>query len=448
MEKTTKMISSTSKLIQDYFKETDILIEPKDIKKRDIKKLIVRIHKHVEEPRLKGMIHHELSDIVVIVFLATMCGCEAWTEFEDFGRCHKKWLSRFLKLPCGIPSHDTFERVFSMLDPIQLEKATTSFIMNSMEKIKKMVETKQSMNCEFYQQYCVDGKELRGSGRNYSSDRNEKIRNLQLLHVYNCSEEWCMFTRAIEEKTNEIPVAQELLSTLNLKHTIVSFDAMNTQRDTIRVIHNQKGDYIGGLKENQPLFYTEAKNAFDEETLRKYKKSKKRYIKTVDKAHSCIETREYYMMDDLSWFCDLEKWAGLRSIVLCVSTKEKKNGSKSTEYRYYISSLHDISLLSQGIRGHWAVENKLHWELDYSFKEDEQTTINREALTNLSVIKKMALAVMKLSRPYFGKLLHDNGPISIRRIKRVIAYDTEKGLSNIMAFLNMADIEKELKASR
>lgn len=445
METTTKMIASTAKLIQDYFRETDILIEPRDIKKRDIKKLIVRIHKHVEEPRLKGMIHHDLSDIVVIVFLATMCGCEAWTEFEDFGRCHKKWLSHFLKLPCGIPSHDTFERVFSMLDPVQLEKATTSFIINCMEKIKKMVEAKQSENSEIYQQYCVDGKELRGSGRNYSSDHNEKIRNLQLLHVYNCSEEWCMFTRAIEEKTNEIPVAQEILSSLDLKHTIVSFDAMNTQRDTIRVIRDQKGDYIGGLKENQPLFYNEVKNAFDEETLRKYKRSKKQYMKTVDKAHSCIETREYYMMDDLSWYCDLEKWAGLRSIVLCVSTKEKKNGNKTTEYRYYISSLHDIALLSQGIRGHWAVENKLHWELDYSFKEDEQTTTNREALTNLSVIKKMALAVMKLSRPYFGKLLHDNGPISIRRMKKVISYDTEKGLSNIMAFLNIADIENELK---
>lgn len=446
METTTKMIASTAKLIQDYFRETDILIEPRDIKKRDIKKLIVRIHKHVEEPRLKGMIHHDLSDIVVIVFLATMCGCEAWTEFEDFGRCHKKWLSHFLKLPCGIPSHDTFERVFSMLDPVQLEKATTSFIINCMEKIKKMVEAKQSENSEIYQQYCVDGKELRGSGRNYSSDHNEKIRNLQLLHVYNCSEEWCMFTRAIEEKTNEIPVAQEILSSLDLKHTIVSFDAMNTQRDTIRVIRDQKGDYIGGLKENQPLFYNEVKNAFDEETLRKYKRSKKQYMKTVDKAHSCIETREYYMMDDLSWYCDLEKWAGLRSIVLCVSTKEKKNGNKTTEYRYYISSLHDIALLSQGIRGHWAVENKLHWELDYSFKEDEQTTTNREALTNLSVIKKMALAVMKLSRPYFGKLLHDNGPISIRRMKKVISYDTEKGLSNIMAFLNIADIENELKS--
>lgn len=444
MEKTTKMISSTAKLIQDYLKDTDILIETKDIRKRDIKKLIVRIHKHVDEPRLKGMVHHELSDIVVIVFLATMCGCEAWTEFEDFGRCHKKWLSHFLKLPYGIPSHDTFERVFSMLDPTQLEKATTSFIINCMEKIKKMVEEKQPKDCEFYQQYCVDGKELRGSGRNRSCD-DEKIRNLQLLNVYNCSEEWCMYTRAIEEKTNEIPVAQELLSSLNLKHTIVSFDAMNTQKGTVRVIHKQKGDYIGGLKENQPLFYDEAKNAFDEDTLKKYKKSKKHYIKTIDKAHSCIETREYYMMDDLSWFCDLEKWAGLKSIVLCVSTKEKKNGDKTTENRYYISSLHDISLLSQGIRGHWAVENKLHWELDYSFKEDEQTTINREALTNLSVIKKMALAVMKLSRPYFGKLLHDNGPISIRRMKKVISYDTEKGLSNILTFLNIADIENELQ---
>lgn len=447
MEKTNKVIASTAKLIQDYLKEIDIVIEPKDIKKRDIKKLIIRINKNVEEPRLKGMIHHSLCDIVVIVFLATMCGCEAWTEFEDFGRCHKKWLSRFLELPCGIPSHDTFERVFSMLDPVQLEKATTSFVISFIDRIKKMAEKKQPEDCVVYQQISVDGKEACGSGRNCTSDDDEKIRNLQLLHVYNCSEEWCMFTRAIEEKTNEIPVAQELLSTLNLRHTIVSFDAMNTQKGTVRVIHAQKGDYIGGLKENQPLFYREVRDAFDEETMRKYRKSKKRYVKTVDKAHSCIETREYYMMDDLSWFCDLQKWAGLRSVVLCVSTKERKNGSKTSEYRYYISSLNDINLLSNGIRGHWAIENKLHWELDYSFKEDEQTTMNREALTNLSIIKKMALAIMKLSRPYFGKLLHDNGPISIRRIKRVLSYDTENGLSSMIAFLNMADIEAELQSN-
>lgn len=219
---------------------------------------------------------------------------------------------------------------------------------------------------------------------------------------------------------------------------------MNTQKTTIKVIRNQKGDYIGGLKENQPLFYDEAKKAFDEITLKKYRKTKKHYIRTSEKAHSCIETREYYMMDDLTWFCDLDKWEGLKSIVLCVSTKEKKDGNKTVEHRYYISSLKDINLLSQGIRGHWAVENKLHWELDYSFKEDEQTATNREALTNLSIIKKMALAIMKLSRPYFGKLLHDNGPISMRRIKKVISYDTEQGLSNILAFLNIADIEEAL----
>lgn len=444
MAKSTKMISETGRLIQNFFKETDIVIEPRDIKKRDIKKLHIRINKDVDEPRMKGMIHHNLCDIVVIVFLATMCGCEAWTEFEDFGNCHKKWLSKFLKLPGGIPSHDTFERVFSMLDLLQLEKATTSFIITTMDKIKKMVEKTLSKECEFYQQYSVDGKELRGSGRNALSDKDDKIRNLQLLHVYNCSEEWCMFTRAIDEKTNEIPVAQEILATLNLKHTIISFDAMNTQKTTIKVIRNQKGDYIGGLKENQPLFYDEVKKAFDEITLKKYRKTKKHYIRTSEKAHSCIETREYYMMDDLTWFCDLDKWEGLKSIVLCVSTKEKKDGSKTVEHRYYISSLKDINLLSQGIRGHWAVENKLHWELDYSFKEDEQTTTNREALTNLSIIKKMALAIMKLSRPYFGKLLHDNGPISMRRIKKVISYDTEQGLSNILAFLNIADIEEAL----
>lgn len=444
MAETTKLISDTGRMIQKFFKENDILIEPRDIKKRDIKKLVIRINKEVDEPRMKGMIQHDLCDIVVIVFLATMCGCEAWTEFEDFGNCHKKWLSKFLKLPGGIPSHDTFERVFSMLDSIQLEKATTSFIITTMEKIKKMVENVQPTECEIYQQYSLDGKELRGSGRNALSDQDKKIRNLQLLHVYNCSEEWCMFTRAIEEKTNEIPVAQEILSTLNLKHTIVSFDAMNTQKDTVKVIRDQNGDYIGGLKDNHPIFYEEVKEAFDDATLEKYKKNIKRYIKTSEKAHSCIETREYYMMDDLAWFCDLKKWEGLKSIVLCISTKEKKDGSKSEERRYYISSLKDINLLSQGIRGHWAVENKLHWELDYSFKEDEQTTANREALTNLSIIKKMALAIMKLSRPYFGKLLHDNGPISIRRIKRVISYDTEQGLSNILAFLNLSDIEGAL----
>lgn len=444
MEKTTKVIANTSQLIQDTLRTMDIVIRPKDIRKRDIKKLIIRIRKEVEDTRMKGMIHHALEDIVVIVFLATMCGCEAWTEFEDFGRCHKKWLSKFLKLANGIPSHDTFQRVFAMLEPIQLEKATTSFIISSMEKIKKMAEKQQQQNKEFYQQYSVDGKELRGSGRKYTSTEEEKIRNLQLLHVYNCSEEWCMFTRPIEEKTNEIPVAQEVLSTLNLKRTIVSFDALNTQKKTVAIIVNQGGDYIGGLKDNQPLFYTEAKSAFDKETLEKYRKSKKRYTKTVEKAHSCIETREYYMMDDLSWFVDKEQWSGLKSIVLSVSTREKKDGSKTREQRYYISSLRDIVLLAQGIRGHWAVENKLHWELDYSFHEDEQTTTNREALTNLSIMKKMALAVMKLSRPYFGKLLHDNGPISIRRIKRVISYDTEQGLSNILAFLNIADIENVL----
>ena len=198
-------------------------------------KRFIRLFKQIDDKRAAGMIDYPLVEIVLIAFLAILSNASTWEDVEYFGRAKEKWLRKFLDLKNGIPSTDTFRRVFALIDPVQMEATTVSFLMENMKSIKKSLNIKDSGP----RLICVDGKEEKGTGRKYGTD--DETRNLQTLHVYDASSEICLFSRAIDTKTNEIPVAQDVLRTLQLKDCIVSFDALPTQKDTIAVIAGQKG---------------------------------------------------------------------------------------------------------------------------------------------------------------------------------------------------------------
>ncbi len=379
----------------DSIKELEIPLNSSNTPPKAVIHRFVRFLKKVDDTRIQGMIEYPLEEIVLIAFLAILGNASTWTEMELFGVSNKRWLKKFLKLKNGIPSHDTFRRVFAIIDPQQLQDVTISFFMQNLNAMKKSLGVKETG----YTLICVDGKEQKGTGRNYSND--DKVNNLQTLHVYNASDEICLYSAAIDAKTNEIPVAQELLKEMQLKNCIVTFDALHTQRDTVTIIKEQKGDYVGGLKGNQGSLLEEASAYFDEES-KKFFKEKGDFYQTIEKAHSKIETRSYYLVK-ASQRAEVKKWKGLKGFV-CFEKKIEhiKTGKITTETRYYITSILDIELCAEAIRGHWAIENKLHWHLDYSFYEDDNTTMDKNAFNNYSLLNKMVLSLCKLAKPLIG----------------------------------------------
>ena len=206
----------------------------------------------------------------------------------------------------------------------------------------------------------------------------------------------CIDQEMIEEKTNEITAIPDVIKRLNIEGVICTWDALNTQKNTVKAVIKRKGDYVGALKGNQGNFYQDVIDYFDEDRLLLIQSQYEgAYKKEIEKSHSQIITYEYYQTEKVKWYSEIKNWEGLKSIGLVIKTIEDKTRKKTEEKRYYISSLLlDIYNFSKAIRNHWNIENKLHWQLDFTFKADENTTVNKKALFNLQIIKKFALNIL------------------------------------------------------
>lgn len=396
-------------------------------------KRFVRIFTDIDDSRCQGMTDYPLEEILLTVFLAVLANASTWTDIEQFGHEKLGWLQTFCPFENGTPSHDTFRRVFSLLNPEQLEKATVSFLMENIAAIKQSLSAED----DDYRLICVDGKEEKGTGRKYGTQ--EEIRNLQTLHIYDASSEVCLFSKPIDSKTNEIPVAQELLQSMDLKGCIVTFDALHTQKDTVSIICDAGGDYVGGLKGNQSGLLTDAELAFSKECIENPKKSGLHYLKQVEKSHGQLETRQYYLTEAVFGSSKKSDWKKLKTFILLVKTTVNTTTQKECkETRYYISSLSDIELCAEAIRGHWSVENKLHWHLDYSFSEDDNSTMDKKAFTNLSLINKMCLSLCKLAQPLMGKS-------SLRVIRKRFSWNPEGNLSLLLNTFDEAVLHETLE---
>jgi predicted transposase YbfD/YdcC len=404
---------------KDIILSTGITMDDYTPPKKTMKRFI-RLLKKVEDKRIEAMTDYPLYEILLIAFLAVLAGASSWNEIGSFGTIKTKWLQKFLALENGIPSHDTFRRVFSLVNPVQLEKATVFFLTENMEKIRKSLKIAEDSK----RLICVDGKEQKGTGRKYGTDT--ELRNLQTLHVYDASNGICLCSKPIDSKTNEIPTAQDILKDMQLKDAIVSFDAMHTQKKTINIIAENKGDYIGALKGNHEVFESEVKVYFSEDCKRKIREEGTNYYETLDKSHSQVETRRFYFSSSISWFEDRKEWKKLKGFICYEKTVyDTIRGKESKEIRYYITSLGDVELCAEAIRGHWSVENQLHWHLDYNFHEDDNTTTDKYAFNNLSILNKMALSLFKLAQPLMKN-------ISIRQICKSFSWATQDGLSLLL----------------
>jgi predicted transposase YbfD/YdcC len=403
--------------------------------KRTIRRLIYFLN-NVNDTRLSGLISYRLTDILVIAFLAVLAGAETWLEIASFAKAQSKWLRKIHLIEECVPSHDTFRRVFGLIDPMQFNDAAVAFLIERLTKIKQVLKIKKDGK----RLICVDGKEAKGTGRKYGTA--EKIPNLQTLNVFDASNGICLASIPIQEKTNEIPTAQAILSEMQLKESIVTFDAMNTQKDTIAVIVAQKGDYIGGLKGNHHLMHDEIKLYFSEKQLEKIRKIGTKFHSSIEKAHNRIEKRSYYLTNNINWFNDKPLWAKLRSFVCYIcETEDLVTHNVTTEYRYYITSLTDVELCADAIRGHWSVENQLHWHLDVSFSEDDNTTADKNAFNNLSILNKLVLTLCKLIQPTTKKM-------SIKVIRKSFGWNFEEQLSNMLNLFDESYLENAMLSAK
>ena len=359
-----------------------------DVKETDVMELkkLKNKAKGMTDSRIKKKCTYKLWDIVCVVLIATLCNCDDWEEIYIFANENRKWLRSFLQLTGGIPTSETYENIMSIINPQELQE----FCMYAYEELIENARKKGDI-------YHFDGKVERGSARKTDKEGN-KVKPLNVLNVYSEGTGICIDQEMIEEKTNEITAIPDVIKRLNLKGIVCTWDALNTQKETVKAVKEGKGDYVGALKGNQGNFYQNVIDYFDTDRLLIIQSGYEGgYCLSREKSHSQIITYEYYQTEKVKWYAEYEKWEGLKSIGLVIKTIEDKDGNKTVEKRYYISSLLlNIELFVRAIRSHWSVENKLHWQMDFTFKSDKNTTVEKKAAYNLQIMKKNALSILSM----------------------------------------------------
>jgi predicted transposase YbfD/YdcC len=340
----------------------------------------------IPDPRVERTREHRLVDVLIMAVCTLLCGGESFYDMEEFGHAKRDWFESFLDLPNGIPSHDTFNRVFAALDP-------DAFLNCFVQWTQAL---RQTINQEIV---AIDGKALR---RAYQKKEHIKY----IVSAWAEENHLVLGQVPVDEKSNEITAIPELLRVLELSGCIVTLDAMGCQRNIAKEIKEADADYVLALKGNQASVHEEVKSfldaAIDERHAQRPKGAALSKVaaglastQTIEKGHGRIETRRYYQSDQLGWFADRGAWEGLTSVGVVEATREI-NGSKTTERRYYLSSLPvNIELFAHAVRSHWGIENKLHWVLDISFGEDYSRARSGHAAENLATLRRLALNLLK-----------------------------------------------------
>ena len=321
---------------------------------------------------------HLLIDTLIIAITAVICGADGFTQIEEFGKSNETWFRKFLKLDNGIPSHDTFGRVFSLLSPAAFQECFRAWI----ESVRAVHGGEEIV--------AIDGKSLRRS-----HDRKRGLGPLHMVSAWAVNSRVVLGQRATEAKSNEITAIPELLETLMLRGCIVTIDAMGCQKAIAEKIVDRGGDYVLALKGNQSTLAEQVEEAFIDADARDYEGVQSDYFETVERGHGRCETRRYWTLGDLDGIARKDQWKKLNAVGMVQSIREL-DGCTSDEYRYYILSTgNDAQRFATAVRGHWGVENDLHWSLDVSFREDESRLRERQAAENFTVLRHIALARLK-----------------------------------------------------
>jgi predicted transposase YbfD/YdcC len=340
----------------------------------------------MSDPRIERRKDHDLIDVLVIAVCTLLCAGESFNDMEDFGNAKHDWFKTFLKLRNGIPSHDTFNRVFAALDP--------------KEFLDCFLRWTQSLRQAVHQEVvALDGKALR---RALNKDQSIKY----VVSAWAESNGLVLGQLKVADKSNEITAVPELLRVLELSGCIVTIDAMGCQKKIAKEIIEADADYVLALKGNQETVHEEVKSFLDA-TLRERQTPRPpgaelspaaaalASLETVEKDHGRLEIRRYYQSDQLGWFADRFKWEGLKSLGMVESIREL-DGQTTTERRYYLASLPlEVETFARAVRSHWGVENKVHWIMDVCFGEDQSRARAGYAAENLATLRRLALNLLK-----------------------------------------------------
>jgi len=341
---------------------------------------------NLPDPRVNRTQHHDLIDLLAIAICTLLCGGESFNDMEDFGHAKRDWFETFLKLRNGIPSHDTFNRLFAALDP----KAFGECFVNWTQSLRQAVAQEV---------VALDGKALR---RALNADQSVKY----VVSAWAENNGLVLGQLKVAAKSNEITAVPELLRVLELAGCIVTVDAMGCQKKIAQEIIEADADYVLALKGNQETVHEEVKTFLDAALTERAAPrpvgakltagaANLAVLETVEKDHGRFETRRYYQSTELNWFADQSKWAGLQSMGMVEAIREV-GGKATVERRYYLSSLPlGVATFAQAVRGHWGIENKLHWVLDVWFREDQSRARTGYAAENLATLRRLALNLLK-----------------------------------------------------
>lgn len=344
---------------------------------KESSKNIVYHFKDLDDPRLDRKKQHKLIDIIVIAICGIICNADTWVDIQSFGEAKYNWLKQFLALENGIPSHDTFGRVFSIIDPEKFKKCFLNWINEISSLLNKEI-------------IAIDGKTVR-----HSHDRANNKSAIHIVSAWAQNSGIVIGQVKVDEKSNEITAIPELLSLLAINNCIVTIDAMGCQKLIAEKIIDKGADYVLALKGNQGQLYEDVKLYFDGAFEINFKDIKYDFHKTLDKDHGRIEKREYWITNEIEWMDEKKEWEELKTIGLVKSTRIIGD-KKTTEMRFYISSLiADAKIFGNAVRSHWAIENSLHWVLDLAFREDESRVRKDNAPENLASLRHIALNLIK-----------------------------------------------------
>jgi predicted transposase YbfD/YdcC len=331
----------------------------------------------LEDPRVSRTQHHPLINVVVIGLCAVICGARHFTQMEEFGKNKREWLAKFLDLKNGIPSHDVFNAVFACLKPEQFEACLLSWITSLQEVTGGQV-------------LAIDGKTLRGS-----YDRDDAKAAVHMVSVWATANQLSLGSVTVAEKSNEITAIPRLLELIDVSGALVTIDAMGCQKEIAQKIVDQGADYVLAVKENQPKLHEAVTEFFEEQLQKDFADTKCRTRTTREKGHGRKELRNYYVVPVPEDFPLREQWPTLQALGMAMNVTVR-DGKETSEVRYYIlSTFPNGRRFAEAVRGHWGIENNLHWQLDVTFAEDDLRIRRGHGPANMSILMRTALALLK-----------------------------------------------------
>lgn len=333
------------------------------------------------DPRLDRRKRHRLTDILMMSICGALCGVDNFVELERFAHSKLAWFRTFLELPNGIPSHDTFGRVFSLLDPHRFRAAFLQWASALSQRFQ-------------VRHIAVDGKALRAS-----IDRASGLPALHLVNAWAVDAGLALGTLAVETGTNELATAPHLLELLHLRGCLVTLDALHCQKGTTRQLTERGADWLIPVKLNQPELHRALAEYFeDPATLKALSRQSAHYQATRDQEHGRVERRRHWFTTDLDWLPDREAW-GAPNVIGRVERQRttRVDGKTTTEVTYYLGRMREpaVKAFAQAIRGHWQIENQLHWRLDVAFDEDRNRTRTKHAQEVFAIIRQVALNLLR-----------------------------------------------------